>query len=73
MTNSEQIEELVRLAEGTSFEQVQLYLLEKKEEYVKCLHMLIKEHDKKLILADSSLCWGSVAVEDDMSASMFAL
>ena len=41
------IDELLVLAEKTSFEQVQLYLLERKEEYIKCLQMLLREAEMK--------------------------
>ena len=44
---TEHIDELLGLAEKTSFEQVQLYLLERKEKYIKCLQMLLKEAEKK--------------------------
>ena len=57
------IDELLSLAEKTSFEQVQLYLLERKEEYIKCLQMLLREAEKKRF-ANSSNWKQSVALRE---------
>jgi hypothetical protein len=45
--SAEQISELLETTEKIDlFEQVQLYLLEKKEDFIRCLQMLIAEADR---------------------------